>query len=415
MIAFQEGRYESFEYGRYGNPTTRVCEEKLAELEGAETALLSTSGMNSATTMLLALVPAGEASHPTCHAAPSMCLCDWGSAVLPARQESGVLPSVCPGTAVKIKIAEQQQQQQPLQNSAPPRLFGKHSLSACSTCPKLPATDCTTGCFNTRTRLQPPQGTLCCQARQGSDHPLAAGGHIVTTTDCYRRTRQFIQTVLPKMNIGATVIDPSDMGALEAALQRQPVSLYFSESPTNPFLRCVDVATISALCHRHGALVCIDSTFATPINQRALELGADLVLHSATKYLSGHNDVLAGACSRAAAAPVAQQLRTELARGGGCAILKVSTASASAARGSASASVVALMQRRKAGGEACICPAWFTELSPAHIILLRCSCVGICMPAPLTRVRLSEVSFCCSWRVQNAAAVQPSETELCST
>ena len=61
--------------------------------------------------------------------------------------------------------------------------------------------------------------------------------------------------------------------------------------------RCVDVATISALCHRHGALVCIDSTFATPINQRALELGADLVLHSATKYLSGHNDVLVGEAS----------------------------------------------------------------------------------------------------------------------
>ena len=116
----------------------------------------------------------------------------------------------------------------------------------------------------------------------------------MTTTDCYRRTRQFIQTVLPKMNIGATVIDPSDMGALEAALQKQPVSLYFSESPTNPFLRCVDVTTISQLCHRHGALVCIDSTFATPVNQRALDLGADLVLHSGTKYLGGHNDVLAG-------------------------------------------------------------------------------------------------------------------------
>ena len=60
LIDFQEGRYGSFEYGRYGNPTTRVCEEKLAALEGAETALLSSSGMNSATTMLLALVPAGE-------------------------------------------------------------------------------------------------------------------------------------------------------------------------------------------------------------------------------------------------------------------------------------------------------------------------------------------------------------------
>ena len=67
-----------------------------------------------------------------------------------------------------------------------------------------------------------------------------------------------------------------------------------AESPTNPYLRCVDVPRIAALCHAAGALVVIDSTFATPINQRALTLGADLVIHSATKYLAGHNDVMAG-------------------------------------------------------------------------------------------------------------------------
>ena len=73
------------------------------------------------------------------------------------------------------------------------------------------------------------------------------------------------------------------------------MSLFFSESPTNPYLRCVDVRGISRLCRAAGALTCIDSTFATPINQQALALGADLVIHSATKYLAGHNDVLAGA------------------------------------------------------------------------------------------------------------------------
>ncbi len=124
---------------------------------------------------------------------------------------------------------------------------------------------------------------------------VPAGGHIVTTTDCYRRTRQFIQTLLPKMGITHTVIDPSDLGALRAALAKQHVSLFFSESPTNPYLRCVDVRAIAAACRPTGTLVCIDSTFATPVNQRALALGADLVLHSATKYLAGHNDVLAGA------------------------------------------------------------------------------------------------------------------------
>jgi len=124
---------------------------------------------------------------------------------------------------------------------------------------------------------------------------VPAGGHIVVTTDCYRRTRQFIQTLLPKMGISTTVIDPADLSALRRVLAERPVSLFFSESPTNPYLRCVDVRAIAALCRPLGCLVCIDSTFATPCNQRALALGADLVLHSATKYLAGHNDVLAGA------------------------------------------------------------------------------------------------------------------------
>jgi cystathionine gamma-synthase len=84
------------------------------------------------------------------------------------------------------------------------------------------------------------------------------------------------------------------MQGLERALKQQTVSLFFSESPTNPYLRCVDVSRISQLCHQHGALVCIDSTFATPINQCAVTLGADIVIHSATKYLAGHNDVMAG-------------------------------------------------------------------------------------------------------------------------
>jgi cystathionine gamma-synthase len=72
-------------------------------------------------------------------------------------------------------------------------------------------------------------------------------------------------------------------------------SLTSIESPTNPFLRCIDIPTLSVACKKVGTILCVDSTFATPINQRPLELGADLVLHSATKYLAGHNDVLAGA------------------------------------------------------------------------------------------------------------------------
>jgi len=69
------------------------------------------------------------------------------------------------------------------------------------------------------------------------------------------------------------------------------VSLFFTETPTNPFLRCIDVELVANMCHSKGALLCIDSTFASPINQKALTLGADLVIHSATKYIAGHNDV----------------------------------------------------------------------------------------------------------------------------
>ncbi|KAH0973238.1 hypothetical protein GBA52_025811 [Prunus armeniaca] len=99
------------------------------------------------------------------------------------------------------------------------------------------------------------------------------------------------------MGITATIIDPADMKALESALNEHKVSLFFTESPTNPFLRCVDIKLVSELCHKKGALVCIDGTFATPLNQKALALGADLVVHSATKYIGGHNDVLAGCIS----------------------------------------------------------------------------------------------------------------------
>ncbi|PON37306.1 Cys/Met metabolism, pyridoxal phosphate-dependent enzyme [Parasponia andersonii] len=181
LIDFKEKRAISFEYGRYGNPTTVVAEEKISALEGAESTLILASGMCASTILLMALVP--------------------------------------------------------------------------------------------------------------------AGGHIVTTTDCYRKTRIFIETILPKMGITATVIDPADVGALESTLNKNKVSLFFTESPTNPFLRCVDIELVSKLCHSKGALVCIDGTFATPLNQKALALGADLVLHSATKYIGGHNDVLAGCIS----------------------------------------------------------------------------------------------------------------------
>jgi cystathionine gamma-synthase len=125
---------------------------------------------------------------------------------------------------------------------------------------------------------------------------LDRGDHIVVTNDCYRRTRQFIQQTLAKLEISATVIDPADPIALKAAL-RDNTRLFFTESPTNPYLRVIDVPEAVRVAHERGVKVIIDSTFASPINHRALADGADLVLHSATKYLGGHNDLIAGTVS----------------------------------------------------------------------------------------------------------------------
>ncbi|KAJ0678249.1 putative cystathionine gamma-synthase [Helianthus annuus] len=87
------------------------------------------------------------------------------------------------------------------------------------------------------------------------------------------------------------------IAGLESALNNHKVSISTTSNPTSPFLRCVDIELVSKLCHAKGAVVCIDGTFATPLNQKALVLGACIILHSATKYLGGHNDMLAGCIS----------------------------------------------------------------------------------------------------------------------
>jgi len=123
---------------------------------------------------------------------------------------------------------------------------------------------------------------------------LPTGSHIVMTNDCYRRTRQFCQTILARLGIETTVVQMGDYDAMEAAIIPKKTRIIISESPTNPYLRIADVERVAALGKAHRVLTMIDSTFATPINQRPLEWGIDFVVHSATKYLSGHNDILAG-------------------------------------------------------------------------------------------------------------------------
>jgi cystathionine gamma-synthase len=126
---------------------------------------------------------------------------------------------------------------------------------------------------------------------------LPAGAHIIMTNDCYRRTRQFCQTFLARLGIETTVVDCGDYDAIEAAIVPRKTRFIVSESPTNPYLRIADLERIAAIGKANRVLTMIDSTFATPINQRPIEWGIDFVIHSATKYLSGHNDVLAGSVS----------------------------------------------------------------------------------------------------------------------
>ncbi|HEX2875105.1 MAG TPA: aminotransferase class I/II-fold pyridoxal phosphate-dependent enzyme [Polyangiaceae bacterium] len=123
---------------------------------------------------------------------------------------------------------------------------------------------------------------------------LKAGDHVVLFRDCYRRTRQLITQTLQRFGVEHTVVNAGDLAAMEAAL-RPNTRLVVTESPTNPLNFCVDLEKLSAAVKAKGRVrTLVDSTFATPINSTPLALGIDLVLHSATKYLSGHNDVLGG-------------------------------------------------------------------------------------------------------------------------
>ncbi|RMG94177.1 MAG: aminotransferase class I/II-fold pyridoxal phosphate-dependent enzyme [Chloroflexi bacterium] len=123
---------------------------------------------------------------------------------------------------------------------------------------------------------------------------LPTGSHVIFTDDCYRKTRQFCQTFLQRLGIESTQVPMGDYDALEAAIQPN-TRIIISESPTNPYLRVADLNRLAQIGRAHPRIkTIIDATFATPINQRPLEFGIDLVIHSATKYLSGHNDIMAG-------------------------------------------------------------------------------------------------------------------------
>jgi cystathionine gamma-synthase len=168
---------EHFEYGRYGNPTAKIAEARLANLDGAEDCVVFSSGMSAITTTILSLVQSGD--------------------------------------------------------------------------------------------------------------------HIVITDDSYKKTLEFCRSYLKQFAIGCTIVPFGDYRKLERAI-RKNTRFIFSESPTNPYLNIFDLVKIKKIADRHNVLTLVDSTFATPFNQRPIEFGMDIVLQSCTKYLAGHNDILAG-------------------------------------------------------------------------------------------------------------------------
>jgi cystathionine gamma-synthase len=204
IIAFTGGHHpdaERGEYGRYGNPTVRAVETRLAALEGTEDAALFGSGMAAVTTSLLALVRGGQ--------------------------------------------------------------------------------------------------------------------HLVLFKDCYRMTLEFVTETLGRFGVTHTLLDAGDVAGLAAAL-RPETRLVLSESPTNPYLACIDLEALATACkERRTVKSMVDATFATPVNCRPAAFGVDLVVHSATKYLAGHNDVLAGVvCGPAGLVSMIRDLRGVL--GGVC-------------------------------------------------------------------------------------------------
>ncbi|MFZ4200777.1 aminotransferase class I/II-fold pyridoxal phosphate-dependent enzyme [Lysinibacillus sp. NPDC056220] len=122
---------------------------------------------------------------------------------------------------------------------------------------------------------------------------LSQGDHIVMTEDVYGGTYRFVTKVLPRFGISHTFVDFSDLSAVEAAITPTTKLLYI-ETPSNPTLGITDIRGVVELAKQHQCLTFLDNTFMTPLHQRPLELGVDVVIHSATKFLSGHSDIIAG-------------------------------------------------------------------------------------------------------------------------
>ncbi|MDA0768899.1 MAG: cystathionine gamma-synthase [SAR202 cluster bacterium Casp-Chloro-G4] len=143
-------------------------------------------------------------------------------------------------------------------------------------------------------------GDACAAFSSGSEataavfQSLSAGDHVVVTADCYHGTANLLRDVFARWGLDATFVDATDAEQVRQAIKPN-TRLVWLETPSNPMLKITDIAATADIAHEAGALRVCDNTWATPILQRPLDLGADLVVHSTTKYLGGHSDVLGGA------------------------------------------------------------------------------------------------------------------------
>ena len=125
---------------------------------------------------------------------------------------------------------------------------------------------------------------------------LEKDDHVVAIRDLYGGTFELLSRVLPRFGVETTLVDTTNAEELKASI-KENTKIVYVESPTNPTLKLVDIAEVARQVHRVGGMLFVDNTFASPINQKPLDLGADISLHSATKYLNGHADVIAGAAA----------------------------------------------------------------------------------------------------------------------
>jgi len=150
----------------------------------------------------------------------------------------------------------------------------------------------------TLTSLESGSGALAFSTGMAATHCvtmlLQAGDHILAGADIYGGTYRLLHKVLNRSDISVSLVSTADLQALEAAITPR-TKLLWLESPGNPLLSITDLRACVEIARRHDLLVAVDNTFATPVLTRPLELGVDIVMHSATKYLGGHSDVLGGA------------------------------------------------------------------------------------------------------------------------